>query len=122
MYRAIVADDDCEFRDWFRSILNDSDDFQLIGEACNGTEALYLAALLMPDLMIADVYMPEPDGLAVAQHIRRHFSNIKIILTSAHEASIYESLAHDEGALTFIPKQGLSLRALRQVLQEEVSL
>ena len=63
IYRVVVADDEPEFRSWLKSLLDDSEDFRLIGEASNGAEVVNLIPSLLPDLVIADMYMPEPDGL-----------------------------------------------------------
>ncbi len=122
MYRVIVADDEPEFRGWLRSILEESGDFQLVGEASTGTEAVSLIPSLTPDLVIADMYMPEPDGLEVTRYVQRHYPDIKAILVSAHEERVYEKLAREEGALAFIPKVRLSLEALRRALQGEEQL
>lgn len=118
MYRVVVADDETEFRAWLRALLSSCDDFQVIGEACNGEEALSLLNRLTPDLVIADLYMPEPDGLEIARYIQEHYPHMKAILVSAHRERINEKLARDEGALAFIPKSGLSLVELRHVLDQ----
>ena len=55
MYRVIVADDEAEFREWLRSLLESSEDFQVVGEASSGMETVRLIASLVPDLVIADV-------------------------------------------------------------------
>jgi two-component system response regulator YesN len=120
MYRVIVADDEPEFREWLRSLMENSEDFQLVGEAKTGVEAIYLIPSVKPDLVIADMYMPDPDGLEVARYVQSHFSGIKAILVSAYEERVYERLAREEGALAFIPKARLSLDALRQALKGEV--
>jgi two-component system, response regulator YesN len=117
IYRVVVADDEPEFRSWLKSLLDDSEDFRLIGEASNGAEVVNLIPSLLPDLVIADIYMPEPDGLEVARYVRHNFSGVKAILVSAYEEHVYERLARDEGALAFIPKAKLSLAALRQALK-----
>jgi DNA-binding NarL/FixJ family response regulator len=117
----MVADDEPEFRGWLRSVLNDSKDFRLIGEVSSGAEALQLIPSLLPDLLIADMYMPDPDGLEVVRYVQRHFSGIKAILVSAHEERVYERLAREEGALAFIPKARLSVDTLRQVLKGEAA-
>ena len=117
IYRVVVADDEPEFRSWLKSLLDDSEDFRLIGEASNGAEVVNLIPSLLPDLVIADIYMPEPDGLEVARYVRHNFSGVKAILVSAYEEHVYERLARDEGALAFIPKTKLSLDALRQALK-----
>jgi two-component system, response regulator YesN len=117
IYRVVVADDEPEFRSWLKSLLDDSEDFRLIGEASNGAEVVNLIPSLLPDLVIADMYMPEPDGLEVARYVQNNFSGVKAILVSAYEEHVYERLARDEGALAFIPKSKLSLNALRRALK-----
>jgi len=118
-FRVLLADDQLEFRRWLRSLLESSEDFQVVGEACTGTEAVHLIGSLVPDLLIVDMYMPLPDGLEVLRHVRHHFIDIKAILVSAHDDPVYERLATQEGAIAFIPKAKLSLEALRQTLQQE---
>jgi two-component system response regulator YesN len=120
VYRVIVVDDEPEFRDWLKSLMENSKDFKIVGEAKTGTEAVYLIPSLLPDLVIADMYMPEPDGLEVARYVQRNFSGMKAIVVSAYEERVYERLAREEGALAFIPKARLSLDALRQALKGEV--
>ena len=120
IYRVVVADDEPEFRSWLKSLLDDSEDFRLIGEASNGAEVVNLIPSLLPDLVIADMYMPEPDGLEVARYVQHNFFGVKAILVSAYEEHVYERLARDEGALAFIPKAKLSLDALRRALKGDV--
>ena len=117
--RVLVADDEPEFRDWLKSMLDGSGDFRLVGEARSGTEALEVIPSLLPDLVIADMYMPEPDGLEVVRYVQSHFPGMKAILVSAQEERLYERLAREEGALAFVPKSRLSLEALRQALKGE---
>lgn len=117
VYRVIVADDEPEFRRWLRLLLESSKDFQVVGEAITVGETLDLIASLIPDLVIADIYMPDADGLEVARYVERHYPAVSVVLVSAQEERIFEQLARQEGALAFIPKIKLSLDALRQILQ-----
>lgn len=119
MYRIIVADDEIEFRNWFRSLIGGCRDFTLVGEAGSGEETLQLVQEMNPDLVVADLYMPEPDGLEVIRILRQQSPNIRTILTSANCDPIHQQLAKEEGALAFIPKVSFSLRILRETLQEE---
>ena len=119
VYRVIIADDDPEFRQWLRLLLESSKDFQVVGEAGSGEETINLVASLVPDVIIADVYMPDPDGLAVARHVQQHFSGVRAILVSANEERAYERLAREDGALAFIPKARLSLPVLCRTMQGE---
>ena len=118
-YRVIVADDEPDFIKWLCSLLNESEDFEVLGQAHTGGEAIYLITSAKPDVVIADIYMPEPDGLEVSRYVHRQLPDIKVILISAHEERIYEELAREEGAIAFIPKSKLSLHTLLQALQKE---
>lgn len=118
-YRVLVVDDEPDFRDWLQSLLDSSKDFQVIGIASTGEETVSLIPSLAPDLVIADMYIPEPDGLEVARCVQAHFPDTKAVLISAQADRVYDRLAKQEGALAFIPKAGFSLDVLRQALQGE---
>ena len=93
--------------------LEASGEFQFVGEATTGTEAIGLAGFLKPDLVIADIYMPDQDGFEVARHLKRHLPGIKVILASVDDEPVYVRLAKAEGALAFVPKARLDQDALR---------
>ena len=116
MHRVIVADGVTEFRQWLSSILNESGDFQVIGEAATGPEAINLIEYLSPDLVLADVDTPETDGLDIARYVRHYCPRIKAILISTEDEPIYSTLAIDENVLAFIPKAKFSLDTIRQLL------
>ena len=115
----MIVDDDPSFNEWLRSLLDESEDFEVVGQAYDGTEALDLITLTRPDVVIADVYMPGSDGLEVARYIHHHLPDVKIIVISAREEHIHRELAREEGALAFIPKTRLSLETLLEALQVE---
>lgn len=117
-YKVVIADDEPEFRKWLSSLLENSCDFDVIGVASSGSEAVELIPKLIPDLIIADMYMPEPDGLEVAKCVQTHFPETRAILVSAYADRVYGRLAEEAGALTFIPKVSFSLEVLRKALQE----
>jgi YesN/AraC family two-component response regulator len=120
VYRVIVVDDDIEVIKWLRSLLESSDDFEIVGATVNSSEAIRLVESLKPDLLISDVYIPQMDGFELAKYIREHFKNTEVILISAHKDKVYERLAKEQGALTFIPKTSISLNALRYALQPQM--
>lgn len=119
-YRVIVADNEPSFSEWLCSLLEKSEDFEVVGQACYCGEAIYLIVSTKPDVIIVDIHMPEPDGLEVTRYVHRHLPDVKVILISAYEERIYEELAREDGALAFIPKSKLSIDALLQALREEL--
>ena len=116
MLRVLLADDHDEFREWLRSLLQASGEFRFVGEASTGTEAIRLAGFLKPDLVIADICMPDQNGFQVARHLKRHLPGIKVILASTDDEPVYARLAKAEGALAFMPKARLDRNALRLAL------
>ena len=57
-------------RDGLRSMLSTQPDFQVVGEAVNGVEAVELAAPLKPDVILLDLEMPDLDGVSVLTQVR----------------------------------------------------
>ena len=119
IYRVVVVDDEPEFRQWLRSLFGSSEDFCVVGEANSGAEAVDIIPSLKPDLVIADMYMPGPDGLELTRCVQENFPDTRAILVSAYTERVYERLAKEAGALTFISKVSFSLEALRGALRGE---
>jgi YesN/AraC family two-component response regulator len=120
MRTVIVVDDEPAFRKWLKSLLDNSEEFTVIGEASSGYEAIGLVDLQVPDLVISDIYMPDADGFEVVKYITTNHPTVQTILTSVYNEQIYTKLAKEEGAIGFIPKAALSINKLSQLLQEEV--
>lgn len=117
--RVVIVDDEPEFREWLRSLLDASAIFQPVGEAVNGSEAIRMIDELTPDLVIADVFMPGLDGLEIVQLIHKKYPAIKLILTSACRERVYSKMAKKVGALCFIPKVEFSLDHLSRICQDQ---
>ncbi len=118
-YRTVVADDNNEFRDWFRPLLQQRDEFQIIGEAESGRETLDICLDLLPDLLIIDIFMPDIEGHHVAAQLLKEAPTIKIILISANTGQVYVELAQNYGAVAFISKMSLTANSLLEALKGE---
>lgn len=116
-----MADDEADFCQWLCSLLGKSRDFEILGRAYDGVAAIGLIKSAPPDVVIADIFMPELDGLEVARYLHDHLPDVKVILISTYTGDIYEKMAREEGAIAFIPKSKLSLDALLQALPGEPS-
>ncbi len=78
----LIADDHQLFIDGLEAIIKDIKDFELIGSAQNGMEALKLIREKIPDLAILDISMPEMDGIELAKKLREEVPYIKIMMVS----------------------------------------
>lgn len=99
-------------------ILDQSDDFEIIGHAQNGQELLPLLTQSDADILILDLNLPDTDGFTLLKSVRELNKNIfVIILTMYHEQHLIQR-AKDEGANAYLLKNASNeelLEALRQV-------
>lgn len=66
----IVADDAAGMRELMHTLLSLEPDFEVVGQACDGVEAVDLVSELQPDLVVIDISMPVMDGLEAIERIR----------------------------------------------------
>jgi DNA-binding NarL/FixJ family response regulator len=84
--RIVLADDDILLRESLASLL-DRSGFEVAGQAGDATELIELVHQEQPDLAVVDIRMPpefSTEGLAAAQHIRRHYPQTAVVVLSAH--------------------------------------
>lgn len=102
--KILIADDHSVVRSGLGAFLEVFDDFELIGEASNGREAVEQCAVKKPDVVLMDLVMPEMDGAHATQVIREKYPDIKVIvLTSFKEDNLVES-ALQAGAIGYLLK------------------
>jgi two-component system, NarL family, response regulator NreC len=102
--RILLADDHKVVRQGTRALLSTIPEWEIVGEADNGRDAVALTAELKPDIVILDITMPELNGLDAARQIKRKFPEIEILIFTAQET---EKLVHDvfdSGARSYIMK------------------
>lgn len=83
--RILVADDHPVVRDGLVAILGTRPDFEVVGEAGTGREAVDQYQRLSPDIVFLDLEMPEMDGVAVLRLLRQHDPNVKVIIFTAFD-------------------------------------
>jgi DNA-binding NarL/FixJ family response regulator len=80
-----IVDDHSLFLEGLSSILKDVDNFKIIITASSAKELLNQPNLATIDVLISDISMPEMDGIALSQIIKKQFPTIKILIVSMHE-------------------------------------
>lgn len=118
----LLADDHALVRQGFRALLAAQPDFEVVGEAGNGREALRLIRTLAPQVVLMDVAMPELNGLDATAHALREWPQLKVIIVSMHASEAYVIEALRAGAAGYLLKDadtGELERAIRAVVRGE---
>lgn len=123
--RVLVADDHAVVRQGLRMFLALDDDIEIVGEACDGRQAVDLAHELQPDVILMDLLMPELDGIQAITILRREMPDTEIIaLTSVLEDSSVVGAVR-AGAVGYLLKDTEAdelVRAIKAAAQGQVQL
>jgi DNA-binding NarL/FixJ family response regulator len=97
--RVVLADDHPLFLDGLDQLLKSAGDFDVVGRANEGAEAVSLVEALVPDLLVLDLRMPGMDGIAVIRELRRRGLTTRIVVLTAvlGEQELLEAVRHDVG-------------------------
>ena len=103
--RILVADDSVVFSKSLCAYLKSQPLIQVVGTAMDGGEALHMAELLGPDLILMDLRMPVVDGLQATAILRHRVPNMRIIIMTIEDSVTAEAEARAHGAHGFIWKR-----------------
>ena len=118
--RIILADDHKIVRQGMRSLLETHADFEVIGEASDGQEALKLMEELSPDIAFMDVMMPNLNGIEAAKIARQRGLKTRMIFLSMHANATYVVRALQSGALGYVLKDS-DFTEILQAIQSAMS-
>ncbi len=116
--RVLIADDHPLFRHGLAALLSAEPDFELVGEATTGDEAIALAASLLPDVILMDLRMPGVNGIDATRRILQTSTRIRVLVVTMFEddASLFTAIrAGARGYLLKDAQKADMLRAIRAV-------
>ncbi|MFC4508230.1 MULTISPECIES: response regulator transcription factor [Streptomyces] len=104
--RVLLADDQALLRATFRILIDSCDDMEVVAEATDGAEAVDLARLLRPDLVLMDIRMPGTDGLAATSVLCADpdLTETRVLILTTFEIDEYVAGALRAGASGFLGK------------------
>lgn len=119
--RVLIVDDSDLMRNLIAEIIDDTDDFRVIGQARSGLEAIRLLHELNPDILTLDIEMPDLNGLETLGYIMSEAPRPVVIVSSHTEAIVGSAIeAYDIGALEIVPKPAGDARLELDVLRERL--
>jgi DNA-binding NarL/FixJ family response regulator len=120
MISIIVADDHLMMRQGMCALLNAQPDFQVLGDAGDGEEALRLVGRLHPDVLVLDMVMPGINGIEVARRVTQQSPTCAIVILSMYGAEGYVREAIAAGAKAYILKKD-SAEELTSAIREVIA-
>ena len=125
MYRVVIAEDHTLFRKGIMALLSLEPEFEIVGEAADGLQAIQSAKELKPDLILLDISMPRVDGMAAIKEIKRVCPAAKILVLTVHKTEEYVLESLKSGASGYVLKDACHdelLLAMRSVLRDKIYL
>jgi len=117
--KVLIADDHPLVRSGVRRALEEEHDIEVVGEATNGAKVLPLVGQTGPDLVVLDISMPQLDGLACLDQIRRRYPDVKVVILSASGDSDRVQAALARGATAYVLKS-VDVRDLASALRQAI--
>ncbi|MDH3355661.1 MAG: response regulator transcription factor, partial [Chromatiales bacterium] len=88
-YRIVLADDHALIRQGIKRIIEDSESFEVIGEAGDGIELLEILKKNPPDMIILDISMPKLRGIEAISEARKICPTVKVVILTMHKNTEY---------------------------------
>ncbi|MGH8687738.1 MAG: response regulator [Burkholderiales bacterium] len=103
--RVLLVDDHAVVRDGLRALLELGEEFEVVGVAANGRDAVLEAQGLQPDVVVMDVAMPELDGIEAARRIVEKCASTRVLMLSMYLSSEHVYRALNAGAHGYVLKE-----------------
>jgi DNA-binding NarL/FixJ family response regulator len=101
----LLADDNKGVRGEFRDLVELEGDFEMIGEAKNGRQAVAMVKKLRPAVVLMDIAMPVLNGVQATLQILKALPGTKVLMLSAHSEDVYVEASTRAGAMGYLVKQ-----------------
>ena len=112
--RIVIADDQTIVRRGLCMLLDLEPGLAIVGEAANGTQALDLALQLRPDVLLAEVTLPPPDGIALATQLLTVLPETRTVIVSMYEDTPTVRAAFAAGAFGYVIKRASESQLVRR--------
>jgi DNA-binding NarL/FixJ family response regulator len=100
----LIVDDHPVVRDGLSGMFASADEFSVLGEARDGKEAIAMAAVLRPDVILMDLRMPGMDGVTAIGELAKHGSTARVLVLTTYDTDSYVLPAIEAGATGYLLK------------------
>ena len=124
-HRVLIVDEHTIMRDGLCALLSADSDFEVVGNASDGSEGMLAATALKPDVVLMGLSMPRTGGIDAIARIKRQRPSTKVVALTFHKEDKYVRAALDAGADAYVLKDDSQTElfvALNSVLQGKIYL
>lgn len=114
--RVLIADDHQVFAQMLAAFLASDRRIAIVGYAQDGVEAVELAQLLLPDVVLMDVNMPRLDGIEATQRLSAAHAGLRVVMLSSSHAVEDETRAREAGAAKYLTKDADAATIAQEVI------
>lgn len=111
--RVMIADDHAVIREGLKLLITSCEDMEVVGEACNGHQAVQMALSLRPDVIVLDVAMPLLNGMEAARQIVRDWPKARVLILSSYREDEHVRTSLNNGVSGYVAKHS----AMQEVIQ-----
>ena len=113
--RIVIAEDHTILREGLRSLLSSDPNFEIVGEAEDGREAIRCVEKLKPDLILTDLSMPRMNGMEAIREIKKISPKSKVLVLTVHNAEEYVLGTFQAGADGYLLKESTHVELVTAV-------
>jgi two-component system, NarL family, response regulator NreC len=103
--RIVLAEDHVMTRQGLRALLERQEDFEVVGEASDGREAIAMVKEMQPHVVVMDISMPHLNGVEATHHIRRECPDTRVVILSMHGSRQHIMSVLKAGAAGYVLKE-----------------
>lgn len=115
----LLVDDHMMLRQGMRALLMTEPDFEVVGEAENGRQAVELAGKLQPDVVVMDIAMPQLNGLEATRRIAKDAPRTKVLILSSYSDDKFVQELTEAGAIGYFLKQTAAPEFIKAVREAD---
>ncbi|MDB5863346.1 MAG: DNA-binding response regulator [Betaproteobacteria bacterium] len=113
--RVFITDDHAVMRDGLKALLRSVPDFEVVGEACDGRDAVREVLKLEPDVVLMDISMPGLNGIEAVRVLRSRECTARLVMLSMHSTSEHVFRALEAGADGYVLKESAGTEVVAAV-------
>jgi DNA-binding NarL/FixJ family response regulator len=114
--KILITDDHAVVRKGLKMLLDEEATIEIVGEAVDGVDALEKIAILMPNIIILDLTMPNMNGIEASRHIAANYPTVKIVVFSMHNDTDYILKSVENGASGYLMKDSSKEEIMKAIL------